>query len=198
MSDVNRRDLLALGLPAALPVLGAPATAEGAGFPLRTLVLPATPEFPNSAFPALIYPKALPAGADLGDRFEALFAKHGWSGSWRNGLYRTHHYHSTAHEVLGVLRGNVTVRLGGPGGHSVELAAGDVAVIPAGVAHRNEQQSDDFSVMGAYPDGTGPDMQYGKPGERPGTDKTIARLAIPKLDPVFGATGGLSKLWRRA
>jgi uncharacterized protein YjlB len=157
-----------------------------------------TPEFPNSLLPALIYPKALPTGADLADRFEVLFAQNGWTGSWRNGLYRVHHYHSTAHEVLGVFRGRVTVRLGGPSGHSVELIAGDVAVIPTGVAHRNEAQSDDFSVLGAYPDGTGPDMQYGKPGERPGTDKTIARLAIPKLDPVLGMNGGLSKLWHPA
>lgn len=162
----------------------------------RTQLLKDTGQFPNSRLPALIYEAALAPGADLADRFEALFEKHGWTGSWRNGLYRTHHYHSTAHEVLGVYRGSVKVRLGGPDGPLIELRAGDVAVIPAGVAHKNEGQSDDFAVVGAYPAGTGPDMQYGKDGERPRTDRNIAAVALPPRDPVAGAQGPLLRLWR--
>jgi uncharacterized protein YjlB len=132
----------------------------------------------------------------LASRFEALFEQNGWTGSWRNGLYRTHHYHSTAHEVLGVYRGSVKVRLGGPEGPVVELRAGDVAVIPAGVAHKNEAQSDDFAVVGAYPTGTSPDMQYGKAGERPRTDRNIAAVALPESDPTTGKNGALTRLWR--
>lgn len=132
---------------------------------------------------------------DLADRFEALFAKNGWTGAWRNGLYRTHHYHSTAHEALGVFRGSVSVRLGGPAGTLLELRAGDALVIPAGVAHKNEQQSQDFAVLGAYPSGTGPDMMYGQPGERPESDRRISSLRVPELDPVSGARG-LPELWR--
>lgn len=192
MSSVRRRDVLSLGLPA---TLGASTTVEAAARAPRTHLLSDTGAFPNSRLPALIYEAALPPGADLADRFDALFEQHGWTGSWRNGLYRQHHYHSTAHEVLGVYRGSVTVRLGGPAGPLIALRAGDIAVIPAGVAHKNESQSDDFAVLGAYPTGTGPDMQYGKPGERPQTDRTIAALALPPQDPLSGPRGALPKLW---
>ena len=162
----------------------------------RTLLLNDTGQFPNSRLSALVYEAALPPGAELADRFEALFAQNGWTGAWRNGLYRAHHYHSTAHEVLGVYRGSVKVRLGGPGGTVVELRAGDVAIIPAGVAHKNEAQSDDFAVVGAYPNGTGPDLQYGKDGERPRADRNIAAVVLPPQDPLGGASGPLVKLWR--
>lgn len=162
----------------------------------RAVLLPDTGEFPNSRFPALLYAGVLTTG-DLAAGFETLFAKNGWNGSWRNGLYRLHHYHSTAHEVLGVYRGSVDLRLGGPSGPLVTLSAGDVAIIPAGVAHKNEVQSSDFAVVGAYPAGTGPDMQYGKPGERPGTDQNIARVAKPSGDPVTGPSGSLLQLWVR-
>jgi uncharacterized protein YjlB len=162
----------------------------------RAELLGDTGQFPNSRFPALVYPAVL-ADGDLASAFEALFERHGWTGSWRNGLYREHHFHSTAHEVLGVYRGSVDVRLGGPDGQLVTLRAGDVAIIPAGVAHKNERQSSDFAVVGAYPAGTGPDMQYGKPGERPRVDRNILAVPLPELDPVQGEGGALSRLWLR-
>jgi uncharacterized protein YjlB len=193
MSSVRRRDLLSLGIPASLVV---PHVAEAALREPRTQLFKDTGQFPNSRLPALIYEGVLAPGPDLADRFDALFEQNGWTGSWRNGLYRTHHYHSTAHEVLGVFRGSVKVRLGGPDGALVELAAGDLLVIPAGVAHKNEGQSDDFSVLGAYPSGTSPDLQYGKEGERPRTDRNIAALPRPGRDPAFGSSGALVRLWR--
>lgn len=140
--------------------------------------------FPNSRLPVLVYRGVLAPGKPGG--FEELFERHGWSSSWRNGLYAVHHYHSTAHEVLGIFRGSVTARLGGPRGATVELAAGDVVIIPAGVAHKNDGATPDFAVVGAYPVGTGPDMCYGKPGERPATDAAIARVSVPPRDPVHG------------
>jgi uncharacterized protein YjlB len=161
----------------------------------RTQLLRETAEFPNSRLPAWVYEKVLSSG-DMAARVEALFEQNGWTGSWRNGLYRTHHYHSTAHEVLGVYRGTVKVRLGGPDGPLVELRAGDVAVIPAGVAHKNEGQSEDFAVVGAYPTGTSADLQYGKAGERPRTDRNIAAVPLPTTDPTTGKTGALPRLWR--
>jgi uncharacterized protein YjlB len=170
--------------------------AEPAPLTPELRLLKGTAAFPNSRLPALIYRAALGGEADLAASFEALFRKNGWTGAWRNGLYRAHHYHSTAHEVLGVYRGNVEVRLGGPEGPLIELRAGDVAVIPAGVAHKNEAQSDDFAVVGAYPTGTSPDLQYGKVGERPGADRNLDAVALPKLDPVAGKAGALPKLWR--
>ncbi|WP_250123845.1 cupin domain-containing protein [Chroococcidiopsis sp. CCMEE 29] len=63
-----------------------------------------------------------------------------------------HHYHSTAHEVLGISRGKAAVRLGGDArGQTFEVRAGDVIIIPAGVAHKNLDSSSDFLVVGAYP-----------------------------------------------
>lgn len=194
MSPVGRRELLSLGIPATLGVLES-AEAEAAGVQPRTHWLKDTGAFPNSHLPAVIYDGVL-TGGDLAAGFEALFEQHGWTGSWRNGLYRTHHYHRTAHEVLGVHRGRVKVRLGGPAGPVLELRAGDVVVIPAGVAHKNEEQSDDFGVVGAYPTGTSPDLQYGKDGERPRTDRNISALALPSSDPAFGKNGALVRLWR--
>jgi uncharacterized protein YjlB len=192
MSLLPRRDF-ALGVPA---TLAAAEPALAAGREPRAEVLRDTGEFPNSKYPALIYKAVLPPGSDLASAFEALFERNGWPGAWRNGLYRTHHYHSTAHEALGVYRGHVKVRLGGPAGPVITLEAGDVAILPAGVAHKNEGQSDDFAVVGAYPSGSSPDMNYGKPSERPETDRNIARVARPSHDPVTGKEGALVRLWR--
>lgn len=161
----------------------------------RSELLADNGDFPNSRYPALVYENVFAPSGDLASSFEELFARNGWTGAWRNGLYRQHHFHSTAHEVLGVYRGSVRVRLGGPAGPLIDLKVGDVAVIPAGVAHKNEAQSADFAVVGAYPSGTSPDMQYGKPGERPHVDQNIARLEGPVLDPVEGKNGSLVRLW---
>lgn len=192
MASFRRRDFVSLGVPATLGVAGPvlAATPEP-----RAELLKDTGEFPNSKYPALIYQGVL-GGSDLASSFETLFERNGWTDSWRNGLYRTHHYHSTAHEALGVYRGHVKVRLGGPAGPVITLQAGDVAILPAGVAHKNEGQSDDFAVVGAYPSGTSPDMNYGKAGERPEADRNIARVARPSHDPVTGASGALLRLWR--
>jgi uncharacterized protein YjlB len=193
MANFKRRDFVALGVPA---TLGAAPPALAATPEPETQLLPDAGAFPNSRYPALVYRGALPSRGDLAASFEQLFESNGWTGSWRNGLYRTHHYHSTAHEVLGVYRGQVSVRLGGPTGPLLELRAGDVAILPAGVAHKNENQSDDFAVVGAYPRGTSADLQYGKPGERPSTDGNIAKVPMPERDPVGGAAGALLRLWR--
>jgi len=153
--------------------------------------------FPNSRHPALVYRGvATEPAAARATALERLFSRHQWPAAWRNGLYTQHHYHAAAHEVLGVYEGWVQARLGGEGGTLLLLQAGDVLVIPAGVAHRNEGQSKDFRVVGAYPRGTEMDMFYGEPGERPRADRTIAAVPLPEQDPVFGAGGPLLDLWR--
>lgn len=155
--------------------------------------------FPGSRLPALVYERAVPLPArDPAAAFEALFARHGWTGSWRNGIYTFHHYHSVAHEVLGIFTGQVSVQLGGDKGVTITAKAGDVLVIPAGVAHKNLGATDDFRCVGAYPEGTSPDMKYGKPGERPAADRAIAQVPLPRTDPVGGAAGPLVALWNKA
>ena len=95
----------------------------------------------NAALPLVVYRGALAESADRAGACERLFAQNGWGGGWRNGIYADHHYHSTAHEALGIARDNARVRLGGAGGPVVELNAGDVVVIPAGIAHKREAAS---------------------------------------------------------
>lgn len=188
----DRRHFLSM-LPAPMLTYAAEVEAKLRG--PSALVLEDSGQFPNSSLPALIYEKVFSGDGDVASKFERLFEKHGWTDSWRNGLFKVHHYHSTAHEVLGIYSGSVRVRLGGEQGKLVKLEAGDVAVLPAGVAHKNEGQSPDFRVVGAYPTGTSADMQYGKEGERPGTDKNITQVPLPKADPVAGTKGALRRLW---
>jgi uncharacterized protein YjlB len=153
--------------------------------------------FPNNgALPLLAFPAAVhPPDENPAAAFEELFHANGWGNSWRNGVYGFHHYHSTAHEVLGVYSGTARIQLGGEGGVVVSVARGDVVVIPAGVAHKNLGASGDFRVVGAYPPGQRPDMNYGRAGERPQADRTIAAVALPAADPVYGKNGPLVERW---
>ena len=153
--------------------------------------------FPNNEnLPLLLYQGAM----DLSMRHPAravedLFSAHRWVGSWRNGIFGYHHYHSTAHEVLGVYSGNAHVQLGGAKGPEFTIQRGDVIVIPAGVAHKNLGSSFDFRVVGAYPAGQRWDMNYGKAKERPRTDRNIAEVPLPEKDPVFGYVGPVIEIW---
>src|SRR5205085_9222959 len=117
--------------------------------------------------------------------------EHGWPDSWRNGIYADHHYHSTAHEVLGIARGNAWVRLGGEGGQTLELSAGDVVVIPAGIAHKREAASGDLLVIGSYPKGQHPDMCRPEPGRHGAARSAIVAVKLPARDPVTGEAGPL-------
>lgn len=152
--------------------------------------------FPNNGrLPLLVYRHALKAGAAAEVR--RRLAQNRWGGSWVNGIYEFHHYHSTAHEVLVVCGGEAEVQFGGEQGLVATVSAGDVVVIPAGVAHKNLGSSSDFAVLGAYPEGQSYDMCYGKEGERPGADENIARVASPQSDPVQGSAGALMRHWVR-
>jgi len=150
----------------------------------------------NPSLPLIVYRGALKTAGDAATSCIALFDRNGWTGAWTNGVYSHHHYHSSAHEVLGIAAGWVRVRLGGEAGEMVELRAGDVVVIPAGVAHKNEGASSDLLVVGAYPRGQRPDMC------RPGAaddNRALVRIAavpLPAGDPLFGPSGPLLERWR--
>jgi uncharacterized protein YjlB len=153
--------------------------------------------FPNnSELPVLLYKSAwvLPF-------FKVRFVKrqlknNKWNYAWRNGVYEYHHYHSTAHEVLCVIKGNAKLLLGGNKGMIVEVEEGDVLVIPAGVAHKNMTPRNTFKCIGAYPQGQNYDMNYGKFIERPRTDEQIKKVPLPLSDPVYGETGPLMYYWK--
>lgn len=151
---------------------------------------------PNSRYALLLYRRALDfKGKDSASRLQEHFASYNWTNSWINGIYAFHHYHSTSHEVLGIYSGSATVRLGGEQGHSFIVQAGDAIVIPAGVGHKNLGSSNDFGVVGAYPDGRQWDLLTGRPDERPKADQNIAGLPIPDTDPIYGPDGPLRNLW---
>lgn len=155
--------------------------------------------FPNNVLPVVIYRNAIPLKRqDPASSIEARFRENGWDNIWRNGIFDFHHYHATAHEVLGCASGSVRIQLGGPHGQEVTLRAGDVVVLPAGTAHLNLGHSDDYRIIGAYPPDQSPDMCYGKSGERPAADDAIAAVELPGTDPVLGERGQLLRLWSRS
>jgi uncharacterized protein YjlB len=153
----------------------------------------------NPALPLLVYRQ--PSGLSLGNvatAIEARFGQNGWGRGWRNGIYAFHHFHSNAHEVLGIAGGRARVRFGGASGVSLELLAGDVVVIPAGVGHKREEGSGDLLVIGAYPPGEDPDLVREGEGDGRALRQSIGAVPVPETDPVLGTDGPLVKIWREA
>ena len=155
----------------------------------EALLLPPDPRMPNRRLPALIYRGVQGAGT-----FDTLFTGSRWVGLWHNGIYDFDHYHSNAHEVLGVGQGSAKVQVGGDVGRAVEVGTGDVLVLPAGTGHRRISASSDLLVVGAYPPGQ---QHYDICRDRsPEAELRISKVALPLTDPVFGADGPLLRLWR--
>lgn len=149
----------------------------------------------NERLPVLIYHSVLDvSGSDLAARFEQAFVRNGWPPQWRNGIYDFHHYHSTAHEVLGIAAGRGRVVLGGPGGHELTLSAGDVVALPTGTGHCRLQSSPDFLVIGAYPPHQSWDICRSAPSQA--ERERMRTLPFPLSDPLSGAGGALTRLWR--
>jgi len=155
---------------------------------------PNNPQFPLVVYrSAVALPKRDPAAV-----FEQLFAENGWKNSWRNGIYDFLHFHTQTHEVLGIARGRASVQFGGRSGPIVEVAAGDVVILPAGTGHQRKSASHDLLVVGAYPPGGGP--RHVEPGEIE-HDKAVAAIAeskAPESDPVHGKAGPLPRIWNSA
>ncbi len=150
--------------------------------------------FPNSRFPVLVYHDV--SDAHDASSCEALFARNGWRGAWRDGIFSFHHFHSTAHEVLGIVSGSAEVVLGGPTvGRRFAVQTGDVLVLPAGTGHYNAGSSGDFLVVGAYPNGMSWDMRRGDPEEHDEVLQNIRAVPLPDADPVEGEDGSLKRTW---
>tara|TARA_R110000796_G_scaffold152998_1_gene269383 strand:+ start:1857 stop:2375 length:519 start_codon:yes stop_codon:yes gene_type:complete len=153
-----------------------------------------TTGYPNSPLPVLIYRQVLDTGSaeERAESFEAMFQRHGWLPAWRYHLYDFDHFHSTAHEALGIFRGQARARLGGPNGQETVLKAGDVLVLPAGMGHASVEASDDFCMVGAYPPGQEPEIERGDPTQLEAAQARVADVALPGYSPVGGP---LAALW---
>lgn len=131
-----------------------------------------------------------PAGS-----FEKAYGRNHWGGTWRNGIFPYHHYHSTAHEVLGIARGEARVQFGGPLGNEVTVSRGDVAVLPAGTGHKRLESSGDLLVIGGYPEGQNADLIRAGDAPSPEVLQSIRNVPLPDADPIGGTAGPLRKEW---
>ncbi|MET0363041.1 MAG: cupin [Sphingobium sp.] len=150
----------------------------------------------NARLPVILYRHAISVGSceDTASAFEKLFAHHGWPAQWRDGIYDYHHYHSTAHEVLGVACGSALLMIGGPDGREMTVAAGDALLLPTGTGHCALGASEDFLVVGAYPEDQRWDICRDAPDKE--ARKRMGSLPFPSSDPIHGANGPLTDHWR--
>jgi len=156
-------------------------------------LLAADGSIPNHPrWPLLVYPGALEISS--AEAFEELFTRNRWPAAWRDGVFPFHHYHSNAHEALGVYEGEVTVQFGGDAGVTVTAKPGDVIVLPAGTGHKKLSSRGALGIVGAYPEGSDPDTCM-PPFARNNLQK-IARVPLPACDPVYGPDGPLFTYWR--
>ena len=164
---------------------------------IKTLQLQGNDNFPNNPeLPVLLYKNVFDFNEnDPASTIEKILRENNWGGSWRNGIYSFHHYHSTAHEALGVYGGWADVQLGGPESDIVRIEKGDLVILPVGTSHKKIDSGDGFAVVGAYPDGQTWDMNYGKPEELEKARANILKVKLPSKDPVFGVNGKMFEYW---
>lgn len=152
----------------------------------------------NSSLPMAVWRQVLPElGLASAPNVRFKLRDNGWGGAWVNGIYPFHHYHARSHEVLVIVAGSAEVVLGGPGGLTTTLEAGDVVVLPAGTGHCRVSGSSDLSVVGAYPRGQEDyDLKRESEQECAAAQREIPEVPLPASDPLFGPDGPLMRSWR--
>jgi uncharacterized protein YjlB len=165
---------------------------------METLNLKRNGDIPNNpVLPVLIYRQVLSADEDCSMLFEKAFQENHWHGFWRDGIFDYHHFHSGAHEVLGVIHGHCRIQFGGMGGPVADLEAGDMVVLPAGTGHKDAGSDDDLVVIGGYP--IGQIMDVCKSLKNcPHAETSIVTTPLPLADPFYGETGSLLRYWKKS
>ena len=181
---------------AAMAAVGLSSVAKAGGMPhAERLQLSRNGWMPNNEhLPVLLYRAAFELAGDVATRMETAFERNAWPAQWRNGVYPYHHYHSTAHEVLGFAGGHARIVLGGEGGHEMAVNAGDVAVLPTGTGHCLLEADEHFLVIGAYPVDQHWDICRTAPDSLAAA--RMRALPFPKSDPVTGSVGELPNAWK--
>jgi uncharacterized protein YjlB len=213
---------------------------------VKKFFLKPTALVPNSPQPLLFYPGLLKTQSDQNPaNIHQRFDENDWKTQWifRYGPTQDAHYHSEIHECMAVLSGTATIRFGvadtsedlgestyggakEKGGVELNAMAGDVFVIPAGVAHKTYNTSpgapfalltpgegrgiqasnvgeslagiklSGFTMMGAYPKNCGT-WDFALRGENVGDFKTSWSVAKPEKDPLLGdAAEGVCGVWK--
>ncbi|KAA5968841.1 hypothetical protein [Pantoea sp. M_9] len=151
---------------------------------------------PNSPLPLIIWPRVVPDDTEDSARwFETTFTASGWPAAWRAPVFPYTHYHPNTHEVLGVGAGWAEILLGGDSGRMVVLREGDAVLIPAGVGHKQVYASDNFFMVGAYPEGMTPETVRDEPSRLRAAREQIQRVPLPPRDPLTGGKGMMTDLW---
>ena len=157
---------------------------------VRKIYFEKAADVPNSTLPVLLYRSVLPPHTPRkANAFREHFRSAGWTGIWTDTIYDYTHFHSNAHEVLGIAEGKVTLRLGGEEGSLLRLKAGDMLVLPAGVGHRRIGGDDGLKVIGAYP----PSQSHYDMKRR---GRAVPRVALPSADPFYGTEGPVTRAWQ--
>lgn len=161
---------------------------------VTTRQIPQWEQIPNTSIqskPLLIYHHAFDASpSQLQARLEDIGEV---EPQWVYTMYQQTHFHSTTHEVLGVVSGRARLCLGGeanPNRFEPTVEKGDLIVVPAGVGHRllDDLGPESFKMVGAYPRYKRWDMCYGQPGDE-GKLEEIRGLEWFHADPLYGADG---------
>lgn len=155
-------------------------------------------DIPNHPhWPMIVYHQVVDAAeADAASAFEAIFSRHGWGDGWRNGIFPFPHYHSNAHEVLGIAEGEAVVRFGGGKGGEFKVGRGDAVLLPAGTGHQRLSSSPGLLVIGAYPPGPERDLRRMGESDKALMRERVRRVPKPFTDPIGGADGPLTSLWK--
>ena len=164
---------------------------------LRTYLFRDSGTIPNNQrLPVLYYVQALSLSSPNPARdTERLLLRHGWQGTWVNGVFPYWHYHSRGHEVLCCTAGHARLALGGSTGIEAEVIAGDVILLPAGTGHKRLSASRDFLIVGGYPPHQFPDLLTEDPADRRRALTQIPQTALPTSDPIFGSRGPVFDHW---